>query len=145
MTKETVFIIIKTMLTVAGSFLIGKNFIGHPVDQNMLEVIGGILMSAVSVFWSIKDKNYTIESIQAVVRQIILFIGGLLVAKGTITEDKLNGYLGLAASLIPLVQSYLSKKKVTEIQEGKIVVEGMAKIPDLKRKKSGSLHPQKSK
>ena len=131
MTKETVIILIKALLTVVGSWLIGQNFIGQPIDQSVLEIIGGIIMSGVSIFWSIRDKSYTIESLQAFARQVLLFIGGLLIAANKITPDRFEAILGLILAVVPIVQSYASKKKAEQIKQGKIDVDALSSIPKL--------------
>lgn len=131
MTKETVIILIKALLTVIGSWLIGQNFIGQPVDQSMLEIISGIVMSGVSIFWSVRDKSYTIESLQAFARQVLLFIGGLLIAANKLTPDRFEAILGLILAVVPIVQSYASKKKAEQIKRGKIDVDALSSIPKL--------------
>jgi hypothetical protein len=133
MTRETVIIIIKALLTVVGSWLIGQNFIGQPIDQNMLEIIGGVIMSGVSIFWSIRDKSYTIESLQAFIRQVVLFVGGLLIAANKLTPDRLEGILGLMLAVIPIVQSYTSKRKAQKLQEGEISAQNLSSIPNNER------------
>lgn len=133
MTKETFVIILKAALTVLGSWLMGKNLFGHPIDQSFIEIITGIAMAAFSIAWSIYDKSYSIESIQATVRQAVLLAGGFLISTGKITPERLDAVLGVLLALIPVLQSYLAKKKVAQIQQGKIAISEMAKIPATKK------------
>lgn len=129
MTRETFVIFVKALLTLAGSYLIGQNLMGQPIDNELWQVIVGVIMSGVSIYWSIKDKTYTIESIQAFVRQLLLVIGGLLLASGKITPDRLEAIIGAVVVLVPVLQSYLSKKKAEEIKEGNLNVQSLSSIP----------------
>ena len=125
MTKETLLSLVRTLLTSIGVFFIGKNLLGIVVDSSTVEIIVGIVMSAVSVVWSIYDKTVAIEAVQSFIRQLIVGIGGLLLAKGYITPEKIEAILGVATALLPLVYSILSRKKTDEIQAGNIPVENL--------------------
>lgn len=128
MKKENVFSLIRTILTALGSFLIGKNIFGNVVDQSILEIIVGAVLSIVSIAWSIADKTANIEMLQSGIRKVFVMIGGLLVASGKLDAAKLDTYLGLALSLIPFLYSLLSKKKSQEIAEGTISVQDLAGV-----------------
>jgi hypothetical protein len=120
MNKETIFTIARTLLTSVGVFLIGKNFMGSQIDQSMWQMLVGIAMSAFSVVWGIWDKTLGIEMLQSFIRSAIIGLGGLLVAKGSLTPEKLESILGIALAMLPLVYSILSKKKSTELANGTI-------------------------
>lgn len=120
MNKETIFTIARTLLTSVGVFLIGKNFLGSPIDQSMWQMLVGLIMSAGSVAWGIWDKTLGIEMLQSFIRSAIIGLGGLLVAKGSISPEKLESILGIALAVLPLVYSILSKKKSGEIATGAI-------------------------
>jgi hypothetical protein len=120
MNKETVFTLIRTLLTSVGVFLIGKNFMGSPIDQSLWQMLVGIAMSAVSVIWGIMDKTVGLEMLQSFIRSAIVGLGGLLVAKGTMTPEKLESILGIVLAVLPLVYSILSRKKSDGIVEGVI-------------------------
>ena len=121
MNKETVFSLLRTLLTSFGVFLIGKNFMGSPIDQYMWQMLVGIILSSVSVVWGVIDKTIGLEMLQSFIRSIIVGLGGLLVAKGTVSAEKLESILGIALAFLPLVYSILSRKKSDGIAEGSIL------------------------
>ena len=120
MNKETIFTIARTLLTSVGVFLIGKNFLGQAIDQVLWQMLVGIAMSAFSVVWGMYDKTLGLEMLQSFIRSAIIGLGGLLVAKGSLSPEKLESILGIALAVLPLVYSLLSKKKSTELAEGYI-------------------------
>lgn len=120
MNKETVFTLIRTLLTSFGVFLIGKNFLGQTIDQSIWQMLIGIAMSAFSVAWGMYDKTLGLEMLQSFIRSAFVGIGGLLVAKGSLSVEKLESILGIVLALLPLVYSLLSKKKSTELANGTI-------------------------
>jgi hypothetical protein len=120
MNKETIFTIARTLLTSVGVFLIGKNFLGQAIDQVLWQMLVGIAMSAFSVVWGMYDKTLGLEMLQSFIRSVIIGLGGLLVAKGSLSPEKLESILGIALAVLPLVYSILSKKKSTELAEGYI-------------------------
>jgi hypothetical protein len=120
MNKETIFTIVRTLLTSVGVFLIGKNFLGQAIDQVLWQMLVGIAMSAFSVVWGMYDKTLGLEMLQSFIRSAIIGLGGLLVAKGSLSPEKLESILGIALAVLPLVYSILSKKKSTELAEGYI-------------------------
>ena len=120
MNKETVFTLIRTLLTSVGVFLIGKNFLGSPIDQSVWQMLVGVIMAGVSVVWGIMDKTIGLEMLQSFIRSAIVGLGGLLVAKGSMTPEKLESILGIVLAVLPLVYSILSRKKSDGIAEGSI-------------------------
>jgi hypothetical protein len=120
MNKETVFTLIRTLLTSVGVFLIGKNFLGSPIDQSVWQMLVGVIMAGVSVVWGILDKTVGLEMLQSFIRSAIVGLGGLLVAKGSMTPEKLESILGIVLAVLPLVYSILSRKKSDGINEGSI-------------------------
>jgi hypothetical protein len=120
MNKETVFTLIRTLLTSVGVFLIGKNFMGSPIDQSVWQMLVGVIMAGVSVVWGIMDKTIGIEMLQSFIRSAIVGLGGLLVAKGSLSPEKLESILGIVLAVLPLVYSILSRKKSDGIAEGSI-------------------------
>lgn len=139
MTRETFIILIKALFTSVGAFLIGKNFLGHNVDTIVWEAAVGCILSGISIFWSIQDKEYNIEKLQASMRQILLFAGGFLVSSGRITNEQLETITGAAIIVIPTVQSYVSKNKVKMQQENKINTSQLASIPTEKEQRKRKL------
>jgi hypothetical protein len=120
MNKETIFTIARTLLTSVGVFLIGKNFLGQAIDQVLWQMLVGIAMSAFSVVWGMYDKTLGLEMLQSFIRSAIIGLGGLLVAKGSLSPEKLESILGIALAVLPLLYSILSKKKSGELNDGAI-------------------------
>lgn len=120
MNKETIFTIVRTLLTSVGVFLIGKNFLGQAIDQSLWQMLVGIAMSAFSVAWGIWDKTLGLEMLQSFIRSAIIGLGGLLVAKGSLSPEKLESILGIALAVLPLLYSLLSKKKSGDLANGAI-------------------------
>jgi uncharacterized membrane protein len=120
MNKETVFTLIRTLLTSVGVFLIGKNFLGSPIDQSVWQMLVGLIMAAISVAWGIMDKTIGLEMLQSFIRSVIVGLGGLLVAKGSVSPEKLESILGIVLAVLPLVYSILSRKKSDGIADGSI-------------------------
>jgi hypothetical protein len=120
MNKETVFTLLRTLLTSFGVFLIGKNFLGSPIDQSTWQMLVGVVISFGSVLWGIMDKTIGLEMLQSFIRSAVVGLGGLLVAKGSVSPEKLESILGLLLAILPFVYSVLSRKKSDGIAEGSI-------------------------
>lgn len=118
MSRQSIVTMIRALMTAIGFFLMGKNLLGNPVDQVMMEMFSGVTLAGVSVYWGIVDKTVTIEAWQSFIRQLIVGVGGLLIAKGRVSAEMLNDILGAALAIMPVIYSILSRKKSTEISHG---------------------------
>ena len=118
MSRQSIVTMIRALMTAIGFFLMGKNLLGNPVDQVMMEMFSGVILAGVSVYWGIVDKTVTIEAWQSFIRQLIVGVGGLLIAKGRVSAEMLNDILGAALAIMPVIYSILSRKKSTEISDG---------------------------
>jgi hypothetical protein len=118
MNKETVFTLLRTVLVSVGVFLVGKNFLGSPIDAVMWEMLVGIAMSGLAVLWGILDKDLPIEMLQSFIRSAIVGLGGLLVAKGSLSPEKLESILGIVLAILPFIYSVISRKKSDAIVDG---------------------------
>ena len=127
MNKDTILSLIRTLLTSVGMFLLGKNLLGSPIDPSTWQMIVGVTMSAASVAWGILDKSIAIEMVQSFIRSAIIGFGGLLVAKGSLSPEKLESILGIAMALLPLLYSILSRKKTAGIEDGTIKLSTLKK------------------
>lgn len=128
MQKETIFSLLRTILTLVGTYLIGKNIFGHTVDDNIFTVISASLITLVSVVWGIVDKTATIEGVQSGVRSVFIGLGGLAVSWGFLKSEQLVAILGVLAPLLTLIQSYTSKVKVKQIHSGKVRTDITGKV-----------------
>lgn len=125
MNRSTIETIVRGLLTAVGTFLIGKNLLGSPIDDVIWEMVAGCVMSGVGIIWGVVDKSLSIEMLQSFIRSTIVGFGGLLVAKGTITPEKLESYLGIALALLTIVYSITSKAKSAQIAGNKLDVEAL--------------------
>lgn len=122
MTQEQVNSLIRTVLTLLGAFLAGGGLklFGIVIDTAYWQEITGFVLAGLSIYWSIKSKEVNIEKLQGLVRQVVTFIAGIFVAKGILNENTSNAILAFVAAILPLLQSYLGKKKSDALVEGKI-------------------------
>lgn len=127
MNKDTVLSLVRTLLTSVGMFLLGKNLLGSPIDSSTWQMVVGVVMSGASVAWGILDKSIAIEMVQSFIRSAIIGFGGLLVAKGSLSPEKLESILGIAMALLPLLYSILSRKKTAGIEDGTIKLSSLKK------------------
>lgn len=127
MNKETILSLIRMFMTSIGMFMFGKNILGQPIDNSIWEMIIGVVMAGVSVVWGILDKNVAIEMLQSFIRSAIIGFGGLLVAKGSLSPERLESILGVAMSLLPLLYSILSRKKTGDLDNGKLTIQELKK------------------
>jgi uncharacterized membrane protein len=123
LTQDTIFSLVRTVLTLIGSFLLGKAFLGNILTADVLQTIIGAVLTAIGVVWGIASKSATVESIQSGVRSVLIVFGGFLVAAGKIKDDTLQAFLGLIPVLMTIVQSYTSKIKVQQIADGSVVAD----------------------
>ena len=134
MKKDQVVVVVKTILTLVGSYLIGHKLFNTNVDESYLGLIIGSVMAVVSFVWSIVDKSLAIESFQASIRQVIVAVGGVLIASGKLDSAKLDTYMGIILPLATYIYSLLSQKKSAQIAVGKIDVADLKgvkpEIPD---------------
>lgn len=122
MNKETSFIFVRALGTAIGSWLIGNYIWGTQITPEVWQVIIGIILSLASLGWSIYEKNVQEEMVTSTVRQIISFFGGLWVASGKITPDRLDSLGGFVMVIIPIVLSYFEKKKSTRLAKREITI-----------------------
>ena len=118
--KSNVLSIIRTLLTLVGSYLVGHAILGYNLSNEVIQVIIGAVMTIVSIGWGIADKTATIEQVQSAVRSAIIAIGGLFVAAGKINNDTLTSILGLIAPVLTSIQSATSKAKIVGLSNGSL-------------------------
>lgn len=120
MNKETIFSVVRTLLSAFGSFLIGKNIAGTTVDMVVWEMWVGGFMGAISLAWSIFDKTATIEMFQSGIRNFLILIGGFLVGWGKLAQGTWDAVMGIIVIILPFIYSRLSKQKSIDIAVGKL-------------------------
>lgn len=124
MKQEQINSLIRHVLTLIGAFLIGggtHHFFGQVIDTAYWEEITGVIITAISIYWSIKTKEVDIEKLQGAVRQVITFILTILTAKGILSESIALAILAfVAAVIVPWIQAGLARKKVEKLSTGEI-------------------------
>jgi len=120
MQKETILSLIRSVATLAGSFLAGKIFLGQPVDWTM---IVGAVMVLISTIWGIVDKSLSSEALISGLKSVVLTFGGIFVAAGKITGQALDSIMGLVLAIIPILQGFASKATVQAVATGTAVPE----------------------
>lgn len=123
MNKETWATLVRTLLTSIGAFLIGKTLFGDPIVSGTIDVLVGAGMSLFSIVWGIVTKEIGIEMIQSAIRQILISVGGLLVAANKISAEKIEAVSGILLVVSTLLYSVLSRKKSDAIVSGKLNTE----------------------
>lgn len=115
--------LLRTIMTLIGAFLTGGGlhyFFGHTIDAAYWEEITGIILTIVSIVWSISTKVVDIEKLQGSVRQVVTFICGILVAKGLLNDQTGAAVIAFIGSIIPYLQAGLARKKNDQLQQGLI-------------------------
>ena len=127
MTQSSVLSLIRTLLTLAGAYLFGKNFFGLPLDEVLWQEIVGIGLGVIAIIWSVFDKTITGEVWQGVVRHVITFASGILVAKGIVDAATIQVIIAALAGIFPWLQSTLQRSLNKGISEGEISSASLSK------------------
>lgn len=127
MKKEQIYSIVTALLTLAGSYLLGKSVFGISVDTTSWEAITGAILTVGGIVMSILDKSLTIEKLQASLRTVIIAVGGLFVGAGKLDASKIEVWLGFIAAIVPMLYTWLSKKKNQQIETGEVKVDQLKK------------------
>jgi hypothetical protein len=124
MNKETFYSLIRTLAIGVGSYLVGTNtnILGNPINAELWEAIVGGVVALAATIWGIVDKTATIEATQSGIRSVVSVIGGMLVASGKIKAEVLASAIGVIGILVPVWQSHLARKKLTQIESGKLQI-----------------------
>jgi len=129
--NETLKTVLRYVFTLVGGWLIGKNIslFGNPLDSNTVEIIGGAILSVISIVWSFIAKEVTEESLGGALRHVVGSIGSILVSAGRLSPEQLTMWLGLVTALAPIVFSWLVRRKNVKLKTGEISVQQL-KTPD---------------
>ena len=127
MTQSSVLSLIRTLLTLAGAYLFGKNFFGLPLDEVIWQEIVGIGLGVIAIIWSVFDKTITGEVWQGVVRHVITFASGILVAKGIVDAATTQFIIAALAGIFPWLQSTIQRSINKGVSEGEIKSSSLSK------------------
>lgn len=128
MNKATGLSLLRTLLTVAGSYILAHNLFGPVINQDALTQIGGAVMALAGAIWGYFDKTASIEGLQSAIRSVVQIVGGFLVAAGKLSGQSLDMALGLVTTLVPVLQSHISRVKVQQLDSGKLTTNANGKV-----------------
>lgn len=120
MNKDVFLSLLRTVLTAGGAWMVGHNILTTTIDTSLWQEIVGAIILVGSTIWGVIDKTTTIEAIQSAIRSILAVGGGILVAAGKISGDKLEAIGGMIIPILTFIYSYSSKKKNEMIADGKL-------------------------
>lgn len=118
--KEQILSALRTLLILAGGYLLGNEILGVPVDNNWILSATGIALGLVGVIWSVVDKTLTADKWQSVVRNIIVFGGGILISKGVVSGETWQVILGAIGTIFPWILSEQTRSKNEAIKNREI-------------------------
>lgn len=121
MTKETGLSLLRSILTLAGTYLVGHNLFGVQVDQSVFQIILGSVVALGSTIWGIVDKSLGSEQLISAIKSIVLGVGGIFVAAGKITGSTLDAISGLLLALAPIILGQAQKKTIQQVGAGTAV------------------------
>lgn len=103
--------IIRSIFQIAGAYLIGHVIWGFTFTNDWLQGLMGLVLSGISIYWSIKAKAASIEMVQGFIREAMTFVFALLGTFGVITDAEGIAITGLGMAFVPTVYSYFSRLK----------------------------------
>jgi hypothetical protein len=116
MTRDQLLGLIRDLITAVGAFFIGHAIFKIPITSELIDTIVGIVLAAFGIVWGIKDKTLKEEQWQSGMMKVLIGVGGILVAAGTIKSTDLDKWLGLAAVLLPVIFNQITKVKNQQIK-----------------------------
>lgn len=115
MTKETGLSLIRAILTLVGSYLLGKQILGSVVDQNWLIIVITGAVTLASVIWGIVSKDIAAEQVASGLRSVIMSVGMIFVASGKLSTNNLEQVALIVVTVIPFILSKLNRDTNKEI------------------------------
>jgi hypothetical protein len=120
MSKEVALSLLRSVLTFAGFFLVGRSVTGHVLDAGVLETVSGVVLALVGTIWGIKDKSTGAEQWASLARSILTGIGGIGVSWGLLTANTLAAVSAFVTAILPVILSQLNKTTIAQIHEGEV-------------------------
>ncbi len=126
MQKDSILSLVRYALVAIGAYLVGKNFLGSTIDNELWQGIMGALFALGGAVWGWFDKTATLEQIQSGFRSAFSFLGVMLVGSGIIKSEVLESFIGGLPIILSFLYAQTSKAKNKQIATGEV------KIADLK-------------
>ena len=126
-TKDNVFILLRSVLMIASSYVLGKNIFGTTIDENVWQEVISSVIAVVTIVWGFLDKTLPLEGFQTAIRGIISFVGTLFVAKNVLSDNTLAAILALSIPISQTIYAFLSKSKSKKLESGQISVAQLKK------------------
>lgn len=127
MNTQQVLAAVRALLMALGGYFIGVNFLGLPIDAVLWQQIAGIALSVIAMVWSILTKSLVEEVWQGVVRQVITFAGGILLARGILTNEMWQSILAVLVAVLPFIQSNQQRSLANKLRSGKLTPNDLTK------------------
>ncbi len=127
MEKERLLALLRSILSSLGGYILGREVFGSQITETLWLEILGVVMGLASVVMSILAKQLTIEMVQGTVRQVLSFIGGVLVSKGVMSAETLTLILGLVPAILAWFQGLLVRRKNIQLMHGTISTNSLSK------------------
>lgn len=126
--KERSLSILRIVLTSIGAYLMGKNFLGTSIDNDVWVGIVGGIVTAASIVWGIVDKTAKPEMIASGLRSVFLTFGTMLVGSGIIKDEVLQGALGVISIIVPAGLSETNKRVHKNVATGKTPIADLSGV-----------------
>lgn len=124
---KTLLKILPSILTIAGTFLIGSNLFGTAVNESLWQEIVGAVLAVAGVLASIIDHTASVEMIQAALRRAAEVITTLLIASGKATPETVKSVLEFMLLAVPIIYAYFSRKKTQKLSTGELSTSDLKK------------------
>lgn len=132
--SSNIMAIIRMLLSLFGSYLIGKNLFGATIDEVLWQEIVGAVLVVISLVWTILDKSAGIEKVEGVIRQFVTALGGLFIGLGIVKEETVTTISSILIALLPYILSLLGRRKSQEIATGELGVNDLAGVSEISDK-----------
>lgn len=120
--------LIRSLLTLFGSFLIGHTIFGHVLVSATFDTISGVAMTAFSIGWSFYKGQATEDTFESMIRQLLQGAGGLLVGSGLLNATQFGQITAFVILGIPMVWGYISKMKTAKIAAGHLTAQPTGRV-----------------
>lgn len=119
-TKDQILSMIRAMLVLLGSFILGKNIGNAQITETIVQEIIGAGLIVTTFVWSALTKCLTIEIFQSSILKVVMVVGTIAIASGKIADKTFQALLAVVTAILPILYSFLSKEKSKKIIDGDI-------------------------